>query len=116
VLAIVWLSFAGLYALGGAFVDYLLIRFGGPTFFDLYHGITSNDIDAACRRVLGVSLEELEEGYTRHLNDAIAAHGSLAQWRLEELRRGPDVLSWAGIALVLGGLTWRRDRVEQNQP
>ena len=61
--------YSRVYRQGGVLVDYLLDRYGGPSFFALYHGCTSAGFDADCKRLLDRRLDELEIEYTRHLDD-----------------------------------------------
>jgi hypothetical protein len=83
--------YSRVYRQGGVLVDYLLDRYGGPSFFALYHGCTSAGFDADCKRLLDRRLDELEIEYTRHLDETIAKYGSLQQWQLVELRCGPSI-------------------------
>jgi hypothetical protein len=80
-----------MYAQGGVLVDYLLSRYGGPRFFELYHDRRHADFNRDCERLLGVDLDSLEQAYARHLVDTVRRHGSMEQWRLEDLRCAPDV-------------------------
>jgi hypothetical protein len=85
-----------IYAQGGVLVDYLLSRYGGPGFFELYHGRRNADFSQDCERLLGVDLDSLEQQYSHHLVATVRSHGSMEQWRLEELPCGPavDRLTW----------------------
>jgi hypothetical protein len=80
-----------IYTEGGALVDYLLERLGGPGFFALYHGFTSASCDETIRRHVQVGLDDLDTEYVRHLEETVSRHGSLPEWRLRELRCGPEV-------------------------
>jgi hypothetical protein len=48
------------YPIGGAFVDFLLRRYGAERFVDLYFACRPGSFEAECRRVYGTALESLE--------------------------------------------------------
>jgi hypothetical protein len=85
-----------IYSQGGVLVDYLLARHGGPAFFALYNDCTALTFESDCRRHLNQDLEDLETAYAQHLDNTIARHGTLSQWRLQEMHCGPnvDVSKW----------------------
>jgi hypothetical protein len=55
------------YLQGGAFADFLLRRYGGPKFFELYRTCREASFAQDCERVLGVSLAEIEKLYSDDL-------------------------------------------------
>jgi hypothetical protein len=55
------------YTQGGAFADFLLRRYGGPRFFELYRSCREASFAQDCERVLGDSLVELERLYGEDL-------------------------------------------------
>jgi len=64
----------------------------GRPFFAFYHDCTVRHLrgkTAVDTSVLDV--EELEAAYAQHLDEIIADHGTLDQWRFEEIRCGPGV-------------------------
>jgi hypothetical protein len=79
------------YKQGGVLVDYLLTTYGGPAFFAFYQDCTAHSFEADLRRHFGLGLEELEAAYTKYLDNVVASHGSLTQWRLENIPSGPNV-------------------------
>jgi hypothetical protein len=48
------------YAVGGAFVDFLIRRFGADQFLELYFTCRPESFEADCRQVLGMDLDTLE--------------------------------------------------------
>jgi hypothetical protein len=80
-----------IYTQGGVLVNYLLSRYGGPSFIAFYHDCTANTFESDCRRQLGLDLDELETACTQHLDKINAAHHPLVQWRLEEIPCAPGV-------------------------
>jgi hypothetical protein len=53
------------YVLGGALVDYLIRTHGAPAYLEFHLGCKPENVAAECRRIFGLSLEELEEGFWR---------------------------------------------------
>src|SRR5262249_9063827 len=51
-------------------------------------------------RHLNQDLEDLETAYAQHLDNTIARHGTLPQWRLQEMHCGPNVDAGAWQAFV----------------
>jgi hypothetical protein len=48
---------------GGPLAHFLLDRFGGEKFFELYHGVRQPTFHADCQRILGTSWDELEKEF-----------------------------------------------------
>jgi hypothetical protein len=51
------------YVLGGALVDYLIRSRGAPAYLEFHLGCRPDNVAATCRRVFGLSIQELEEGF-----------------------------------------------------
>ncbi len=49
------------YPVGGAFVDFLIRRFGAEQFLELYCTCRPDRFEVACQRILGVDLDTLEQ-------------------------------------------------------
>jgi hypothetical protein len=88
------------YFQGRVLVDYLLSQYGGPAFFAFYHDCTAQTFESDCRRHFGLDIAGLEAAYTQHLDKTIASHGSLLQWRLEEMACGEAVDPAKWLAFV----------------
>lgn len=54
---------------GGPLVRYLIERFGGPKFFDLYRGVREETFAADVERILGVSWTRLEADFWKWVED-----------------------------------------------
>jgi hypothetical protein len=52
-----------IYSVGGAFVDFLVRRYGAQRFFELYYGCRPGTFDADCRKIYGVELDALEADF-----------------------------------------------------
>jgi hypothetical protein len=79
-----------IYEQGGVLVDYLLSRLGGQNFEAFYHDSSVETFDSDCRRHLGMSVDELDAAYSRHLDDMIAS-GTVLEYALRETRCGPRI-------------------------
>ena len=51
------------YELGGAFVDFLLRRYGPDKFLAFYNAIHPDRYESACERILGCSWDSLEQEF-----------------------------------------------------
>lgn len=60
------------YSHGSAFVAYLLERFGGSRFFDLYRQVRPATFSADVERILGTSWKQLENDFWRWLDEEAA--------------------------------------------
>ena len=88
------------YDQGGALVDYLLRTYGGEKFFKLYSTCRRNTIAADCRRILGVTLEELDRDYWQDVERQVAgpeAQRQIQPLRCAQLADGVDPALWEEI-------------------
>jgi hypothetical protein len=51
------------YELGGAFVDFLLRRYGADKFVEFYNAIRPGSFETDCQRVFGVGIDDLENEF-----------------------------------------------------
>jgi hypothetical protein len=51
------------YPVGGAFVDYVLRRYGAGKFVQLYFGVRPGTFELECSRILGDSLDTIERNF-----------------------------------------------------
>ena len=62
-----------IYHVGGAFVDYLLRRYGAGKFVQLYYRVKPGTFAADCREVLGVDLRTLEQAFWKDVEEQALA-------------------------------------------
>jgi hypothetical protein len=58
------------YVLGGAVVDYLIRKHGASAYLEFHLGCTPETVRTQCRRIFGVSVQEMEEGFWREMSAA----------------------------------------------
>lgn len=51
------------YSIGGAFVNFLLRKYGGPRFVQFYFACRPGNFDAECQKVFGIKLNDLEKEF-----------------------------------------------------
>src|SRR5262249_7138119 len=82
------------YGQGAPLVNTLLERFGPDRFLALYTTCRLATFDADCRRILGVSVDELDAAYRADLERLVGRDGSLVG-RLRHLKLDPTVAATA---------------------
>jgi hypothetical protein len=87
------------YAQGAALVNTILERFGPDRFLALYTTCRPASVDADCRRILGVGLDELDAAYWADLERQVGHAGGLAG-RLRHLKLDPAVTAAAWQAFL----------------
>lgn len=97
------------YSHGGPFAHYLIERYGGPAFLDLYRRARQGHFDAACQTVFGVSLADLEREFWPWLdaqaNDILAENSGRGS---DHLAEGVSHADW--LALIDGYRSSERRR------
>ena len=78
------LHYGLVYTLGGALVEYLLQEYGGSRFFELYTTCRPETFAQDCRRILGVTLDELDRKYWEYVEQQAGAQRRLKDVRLHE--------------------------------
>jgi hypothetical protein len=86
------------YVQGALLVDYILREFGPDRFLSLYATCSQATFDEDCRRILGVTVDELDKGYWAPV-EKIAGHSGYARRWLSslELDSGVDRADWEGF-------------------
>ena len=83
------------YVQGAPLVDYILREFGPDRFVELYAASHPATFPADCRRILGVSIDQLDKDYTADLEKDIGPGGYQAYWLASlELGSGVDPAAW----------------------
>jgi hypothetical protein len=90
------------YRQGGPLVNYILREFGPERFFTLYTTSREATFEQDCRRLLGVSLDELDTACWADIRRAAEKEGPLIERRLEQLELGPQVDAAAWRAFMKG--------------
>jgi hypothetical protein len=93
-----WCSESEVYVQGGALVNFLLRRFGPETFLRLYTTCQQETFADDCRRILGMSLDELDVAFWTDLEGLASRKGPPTRQWLEGLKLAPGV----------DGATWKR--------
>jgi hypothetical protein len=109
-------DFAGrIYDEGGALVDYVLIKHGGPTFFALYHSSTADTFAAQCQQMLGQGLDDLDASVVKHVENTMTEHGGFDLWQLEEMPCGANVAPdrWTAFVRRYRDATGPRQQIAQ---
>ena len=78
------------YVQGAILVDYMLRQFGPARFVELYASSQRTTFAADCERVLGVSIDQLDQAYWADLDRKFGSGGYHRVW-LESLPLGPKV-------------------------
>jgi len=78
------------YMQGAPLVDYILRQFGPERFVELYATCQPATFAGDCRRILGVSIDQLDEAYWADLEKHIGPGGYHGHW-LASLQLGPGV-------------------------
>ena len=78
------------YIQGAILVDYILREFGPDRFLSLYTTCRQATFEEDCRRILGVSVDELDEAYWAEVEKRVGPGGYARLW-LSSLELGPGV-------------------------
>lgn len=94
------------YEFGGALVDYLLRTYGGRKFFELYSTCRPDTFAADVQRVLGVTLDELDERYWEDISNQIVSAPTSLEGLLmaAPLADGIDRAQWQTFAHEYSGI------------
>ncbi|MHB1799859.1 MAG: hypothetical protein ACYCUI_16445, partial [Vulcanimicrobiaceae bacterium] len=84
------------YVQGSVLVNYILKTFGAERFIELYATGQPGSFALDCKRILGVSLDELDAAYWADIDATVRGLGSIERWRLGRLRldAGIDRAAW----------------------
>ena len=78
------------YVQGAVLVDYILRKFGPERFLSLYTGCCPATFDDDCERILGVTVDELDEDCWAEVERGVSPRGYDRSW-LSSLELGPGV-------------------------
>ena len=79
------------YVQGAALTDYILRTFGPDRLIRLYTTCQPATFADDCRRILGVSLDELDAAYRADIDRTLTRIGSPERWRLGRLELDPEI-------------------------
>ena len=93
-----WCSEGEVYVQGAPLVNYLLREFGPERFLKLYTTCQQATFAEDCRRILGMSPDELDAAFWADLERLVSREGPPSRHWLEQLKLGPGV----------DGAAWKR--------